>query len=144
MREIKFRGKRIDNNEWFYGYLWVNNTVTRETVYIIDEQGDMYQVDPETVGQYTGLKDKNNKEIYDGDILQTDIYPGENYCIEIAVDEDPPHNFIYGWRKKPNALVRGISDGIYTILGSGRNFKDSVVIGNIYDNPELLEVANAD
>lgn len=88
--------------------------------------------------QYTGLKDKNDVEIYEGDILQTDRYPGENYYIEIAVDEDPPHNFIYGWRKKPNATVRGISDGIYTILESERNFKDSEIIGNIFEDGDLI------
>jgi len=63
-REIKFRGKRIDNGEWVYGYLADNNHI-----YSV-ELGVRVEINPETVGQYTGQKDRNSKEVFDGDIIR--------------------------------------------------------------------------
>lgn len=67
MREIKFKAKRIDNGEWVYGSINTDN----KTVYEIlcDEGGD-YEVIPETVCQFTGLKDKNGNDIYECDIFK--------------------------------------------------------------------------
>lgn len=124
MREIKFRGMSVhelaSGNRWLYG-----NVCIGEYSYIED-----MPVDEKTVGQYTGLKDKNGKEIFEGDIIQQnyrDVYNQKQAFTGEVVYAD----CVY-WLKNSDE---------YTFLYDEHRIYDSVVIGNIHENPELLEVA---
>ncbi len=70
MRTIKFRGKRVDNQEWAYGYYYCDNIGH----FIASDDGCLSVVYKETIGQFTGLLDKNGKEIYEGDLLGHKFY----------------------------------------------------------------------
>lgn len=150
-KEILFRGKRVDNDEWTFGDLIVS-----KNKYYIHPQGNSFQVDgvlsrlivlhevkSETVGQYTGLTDKNGKKIFEGDILRGFAYPfrdGEgkhNYYAEVVWFEDSPA-FGLVTHKNPKSNVVGISEGNCEYMEDWETFLWEV-IGNIYDNPELLE-----
>lgn len=145
MREILFRGKDIKGN-WYEGLLTHN--IAKDEWYISNKAGipTAYQVRPETIEQYTGLTDKNGIRIFEGDILSFDYYPytsdgNQNYYAEIVwVDENAA--FCLYTFKNPTSKVCGVSEGCDYI----EDFASDVgeVIGNIYDNPELLGGGNND
>lgn len=122
MREIKFRGKSLETNKWIYGYLiksiddryfigdklYVNKVINTAI-----QTFNAVEVDPETVGQFTGLHDKNDKEIYEGDIVKTRYGKG---MVEFRNGQ-----FVYD---------KSLND-----------FNETEVVGNIYENLELLKEA---
>lgn len=87
MREIKFRGKRLDNGEWLYGSLVILNGR-----YFIFDDANRHEVDPTTVGEFTGLKDKNGKEIYEGDIMDMEVFGEEDILLSLSC-----LNYIHRW-----------------------------------------------
>lgn len=126
MRTIKFRAKNLDG-EWVYGFYTEEERQTIngfEKKYFIVNDGYDY-VKPETVGQFTGLYDKDGKEIYEGDILQLKYSDGSYHSSSVY----------YAQQKGYWAVDVSINERI--ILGYIDRTR-LVVIGNIYDNPELL------
>ena len=146
IREVIFRGKRTDNGEWVKGYLYITHIGAHEIGSYdaeINIERLTFDVIPETVGQYTGLTDKNGVRIFEGDILRGFEYPfcsninGEfNYFAEIVWFDDSSAFGIYTF-KNPKSNVRGISEGNTDYL-EYFNADKWEVIGNIHDNPELL------
>lgn len=120
-REIKFRGKDILHKSWQYGSLAKDEP--QKSYYIIDnEYGRGIDVDKETVGPYTGLHDKNGKEIYEGDILKS-IQWNDIYLVKYI------GTAFYLCRKGNNGFNK---------ITTWNNAVKSEIIGNIYDNSELL------
>lgn len=131
-REIKFRGKSIYGEEWLYGSV-IKIEEGRYAIIMalngieVGKSISMYEVYSETVGQFTGMLDKNGKEIYEGDILFIDEYNGCRIYNEV-----------------------GIKDGCFGYIGevTGELIPFcycnviEVVAGNIYDTPELLKGEN--
>jgi len=135
MREIKFRGKRVDNGEWVYGFYIGPVSTDNQSIVYADKENYYCQdeVIPETVGQYTGLKDKNGVEIYEGDIVTACWYdyeePNHDMTGIVEFTEGWMSYWIADYDKKEFSELNGQGYYHWTIE----------VIGNIYDNPELME-----
>ena len=140
MREYLFRGKRVDSGEWVYGYLSkhrnvFNRVYTKITPYDPIER-DAYVEDgaaviPETVGQFTGIIDKNGNKIFEGDIIK---------FVRAAVVKW--HSFVGGfvlYESARRGLKWRLLWGRWRLIGEWTGFADYEVIGNEHDNPELLE-----
>lgn len=134
MREILFRGKDSITKRWVYGALvQQQDDLLKEKAFIISysnyQFGDfseavMHEVDPETVGQYTGFVDKKGKKIFEGDILS--IYNSKAFLFAVE------------WNNQYvlKCTTNGVSDNILNVIESP---EDVEVVGNIYDNPELIK-----
>ena len=142
MREILFRGK-MDNGEWMYGSFCMDALEQFNGLCGIDgfirlydkAKGKMqtYEVDRETVGQYTGLMDKNGKRIFEGDIVAQNWY-----------DYDEPRDDSFGkvvfCEYDCSFSVMDVNkDGFMPLGRCGSYHWEVEVIGNIHDNPDLLE-----
>lgn len=120
MREILFRGKKIDDGEWIKGFYAENGHGSSNIQPKCKFFG--YLVKPETVGQYTGLLDKNGNKIFEGDILESD---SERFVVDwddefsgfYLTDVNPRHQGV--------AMFANVAD-------------DGYIIGNVHDNPEML------
>ena len=129
MREIIFRGKRVDNGEWVYGnYAFTDNDGKQH--FIFQNNAFEYAVIPQTVGQYTGLTDKNGKKIFEGDVVR---YIAQKSGRTILYDVE--------WQEEMSRFeMKTINDGIkiHEWLERSKANYCYEVIGNIHDNPELI------
>ena len=128
MREILFRGKREDNGEWVEGHLLFDEEQDEAYIaeYFEDRSAYIREVIPETVGQYTGLTDKNGKKIFEGDIVG--YYSGYRKKYFFGICKYGKFNCscchgVYGWFFDDDDI---------------RECSSYEVLGNIHDNPELL------
>ena len=146
-REILFKAKRIDNGEWVEGYYRRIPCMGMLEHYIMPRNPknrmEQYAIDPDTICQFTGLTDKNGQKIWENDILRGYQYPyrsdgNDNYFAEVTWFENCPAFGIYTF-KNPKSNVCGISEG-NTEFMENWNSEDWEVIGNIFDNADLLEV----
>lgn len=146
MRTIKFRGKSL-SGEWLYGYLYKHG-ITPPSDFLCVGQAvlpwkdtvGVYVVDPETIGQFTGLTDKNGKEIYEGDIVS---HPWKDPIFGDLVETG---QFVHSTICFNNGafVVNYRLQGEYIYLQDFVRLKCLEVVGNIHDNPELIKKGGND
>ena len=131
MREILFRGKRTINGDWVYGDFVHGNErkSLRDSIFVYDSETQSfndYKINPSTLGQYTGLTDKNGKRIFEGDIVKTDKF------------SEPNKQYIIKYDLQFGAFIGQDRYNVYFVTFDGDS-GEFEVIGNITDNPELLD-----
>lgn len=152
-REIKFRGKRLDGQGWAFGsYIEaeLNNGIAHEIVPY--KRGEpVVEVDPETVGQYTGMKDQNGNEIYEGDIIDINYKYDACGINGVIPDQDCACLGVVLYNQYTAAYELRLIKAEYPIDVKGYDEEYSLnlysfdldgyidLCGNIHDNPELLE-----
>lgn len=128
MREILFRGKRESDGKWVYGFpkskcdSWDDGWYSEKHWYILLPTDGCYEVDPATIGQYTGLNDVNEEKIFDGDILNERKNDTTEYIEYIVV-----------WQKEYGRFALSYDNGNYCTPIISTNLYE--IVGNIYDNP---------
>lgn len=134
MREVLFRGKRVDNGKWVYGslYIWKEAKTSPYKKFrigsFVESRMRHYEVDPSTVGQFTGLTDKNNgAKIFEGDIIKG------KFCKYVIWFDETERAFVYS-----NSYKGGYRHHMSDYLLKSAFPHGIEVIGNIHDNPELL------
>lgn len=143
MREILFRGKRVDNGKWVEGYYGVKGQGTDAEEHFIIKSKIMttnslksqfaeVKVDPETVGQFTGIVDKNGKKIFEGDIIESPAYM--RYVIKYDIEYAMFAKYIVS---RPTHF----EGRLVNINAMTEVFE---IIGDIYNNPELLKEVSRD
>lgn len=151
MRDFLFRGKRKDNGEWVYGNYAITDTNGKQH-FIFQNKAFEYEVIPETIGQYTGLTDKNGKKIFEDDILkfddeiwssyytscgtEYDSWETENYGV-VGFDEDYAKYDFVKYKYNENSVEADLHEN--NTIEFADFVKNLEIIGNIYDNPELLK-----
>jgi uncharacterized phage protein (TIGR01671 family) len=144
MREYKFRGKRINSDEWIYGYGVVigehygrmHGEEREASIFVEYDEASklnfqLVEVDPKTVGQYTGLQDRNGVDIYEGDISE-----GEHAIYLILWDEQKAQ-FRAKVIKTKSVLIKHCSFPLWQYVEDDGKCRFGL-IGNRFDNPELL------
>lgn len=140
MRPIRFRGKDFTGT-WWYGYLSVVDG--NPVIHPLKHEGVSMYVDEDTVGQFTGLFDKDGREIYEGDILREppkDDYEKENYvAFEVFWHPNDCASHHIGWQMNRCHFFGCICGTMYCPNFLPKTTKRMIIIGNIHDNPDLIE-----
>ena len=142
MREILFRGKRTINGDWVYGDFVHGNErkSLRDSIFVYDSETQSfndYEINPSTLGQYTGLKDKNGNRVFDGDILHiSKIADGLGGYYQPPLDY--PVNVVVKWDLCAWMWETLCEDKRYISFPDSWCHYECDIIGNIHDNPELL------
>lgn len=136
-REILFKAKRIDNGEWVEGF-YVNYKNVIHYILVCDGNGfAWYEIEKETLCQYTGLTDKNGNKIWENDVVRCVDYNSNSEFMAVVVFGNPNSYYSWGYQLKH---INGDEPNLDILLWIDMEESGAYceVIGNIFDNPELL------